>query len=115
MKITTALRDSLLSKYSSKRGAQSFLLYELDLAKPYPGRSTNLRESFTSKKFISVVLSGVLLILANFGLPVNALRALDFPALDLPAKRISLPTSSGRFLYLVTPSMNFVFIKRFFI
>ena len=115
IKITTAFKDSLLAKYSSRRGAQSFLLYELDLANPYPGKSTNLSESFTSKKLISVVLPGVLLILANFGLPVNALRALDFPALDLPAKRISSPTSSGRFLYLVTPSMNFVSLKRFFI
>ena len=50
------------------------------------------------KKLISCVLPGVLLVLAILFLFTIALIAVDFPALDLPTKAISCPTSSGKSL-----------------
>ena len=68
---------------------------------PYPGKSTSLISSLTLKKLTSVVLPGVLLVLANFLFFAKQLRALDFPAFDLPAKTNSKPSSGGAFLYLI--------------
>ena len=51
----------------------------------------------------------------SLGFSQIALSALDFPAFDLPAKMISTPSSGGRDLKAVTPLINFVSLKIFFI
>ena len=56
----------------------------------------------TLKKLISVVLPGVLLVLANFLFFAKQFRALDFPAFDLPAKTNSKPSSGGAFFIFNT-------------
>ena len=73
---------------------------------PAPGRSTTLADSDNSKKFISWVLPGVLLVLANFRLFIMRLIALDFPTFERPAKATSVPLSSGMCDCLVAPSKN---------
>ena len=46
-----------------------------------------------TKIFIACVLPGVLLVLANFLVPVIEFIKLDFPTFDLPIKQHSLLTS----------------------
>ena len=67
----------------------------------------------TLKKLISVVLPGVLLVLANFLFFAKQFRALDFPAFDLPAKTNSKPSSGGAFFIFNTPCMKVVLVKMF--
>ena len=113
--IKTPLRACLFAKYSPNNEPQSFILDCPDFAKPYPGRSKSLYPSSTSKKLISVVLPGVLLILASFLLSAKQFKALDFPAFDLPDNKTSNPISFGRFFALVMPNKKAVFLKGFFI
>ena len=54
---------------------------------------------------------GVLLVLANFFCLVRVLMALDLPALDLPQKAISIPTSLGHSFSLDALVWNCALLK----
>ncbi len=67
-------------------------------AYPYPGRSTNRISGLISKKLISCVRPGVLLVRAKLLTPVSVLIALDLPVLERPVKATSEPKSEGQSL-----------------